>query len=276
MDIIYTSKPQLNVASQPVWLTQMFAKLLLLLFSVLFSSTSIAAPCDKQSLKKALNTAYGYKERQGICEGLYSSKVSAGFELVSLQETPIAAYRKGNVLRIVFPNLKLEEAIKTLPLNVSGLALRPETYYRMDTQFTNNNDIHWPVNILVADGIALINKDIGIFGWIKTAKTRLLFPVSVVIDNAPIASQSVRMVLRSGAPIQRLNWYLVVNDKRVEKHKLRGGIPAGTPIEIDIVWPAPRPDKVKIQIVAKAHQSNQTLSPIFEIAVPRLTDMQGM
>jgi hypothetical protein len=247
--------------------------LTLFLFTFLFSPSLWGNPCDQQWLKKAISGKNGYRERNGICEGLYSQAVSAGFELISLEEVPIAPYEKGDALRILFP--KLVNSFMTLPLNISAVAIRAETYYRMDAQFGQAQDILWPVEILMADDVALTNKDIGIFGWFDTPKTRVVFPIKVVIDNNPAISSTTRMVLRSGAPIQRMNWYLIVEDKQIEKHKLRGTFPVGKLIVIDIKWPEPRPDRVKIQVKAKAHLMNKLLEPIFEIAVPQVSSIQS-
>ena len=116
--------------------------------------------------------------------------------------------------------------------------------------------------------IALKHDEIGLFGWYTNNTKQVYFPISATIGNKPATSTYTRMVLRSGAPIQRISWQLIVDEKVVSTTKLQGGIPVGQPIQIKIEWPFERPSKAKIKIIAKAHRINKPLTPIFEVAVP--------
>ncbi|MEH6710074.1 MAG: hypothetical protein V7733_02595 [Paraglaciecola polaris] len=248
------------------FLTSLIPLILISLFFA-FTANAYSSPCDQNLLKKSIsNSKIGYKERNGICEGLYTSNVNAGFELVSLEQIPIPKYDKGDSITLAFP--LLDKLSATNSLRISSIALRPETYYRMDAEFSNNENIEWSVEILTADGIALKHDEIGLFGWYTNNTKQVYFPISATIGNKPATSTYTRMVLRSGAPIQRISWQLIVDEKVVSTTKLQGGIPVGQPIQIKIEWPFERPSKAKIKIIAKAHRINKPLTPIFEVAVP--------
>jgi len=235
-----------------------------LLISISF--ITFASPCDQHSLQRANDSVVGYKERNGICEGLYSTDVSSGFELVSLEEVPVPVYKKGDVLTLIHPDLPAN--FNGFSLRVSGVAMRPETYYRMDAEFSKDKNIEWPVKILTAEGITLENSELGIYGWFNLKNKRLYYPIAAQLNEQAIEGKQIRMVLRAGVPIQQIKWQLIVNDVVVSTTKMRGGIAVGRPIPIDIEWPSPRPNSVKIKIIAKQHQKNRRLTPIFELAVP--------
>ncbi len=103
-----------------------------------------ADTCDSSLLERADSGKDGYKDRGGICEGLYESPVSADFELVSLVESPLSDYKQGDVISIEAPIIDKEFGKSSI--SIRGLALRPQLYYRMDTNFKGAKPVEWSVD----------------------------------------------------------------------------------------------------------------------------------
>ena len=99
------------------FLTSLIPLILISLFFA-FTANAYSSPCDQNLLKKSIgNSKIGYKERNGICEGLYTSNVNAGFELVSLEQIPIPKYDKGDSITLAFPLLDKLSATNSLRIS---------------------------------------------------------------------------------------------------------------------------------------------------------------
>ncbi len=86
-----------------------------------------ADTCDSSLLERADSGKDGYKDRGGICEGLYESPVSADFELVSLVESPLSDYKQGDVISIEAPIIESPRVDRRL-IFLRGLANEQTTW----------------------------------------------------------------------------------------------------------------------------------------------------
>ncbi|ABG40956.1 hypothetical protein Patl_2440 [Paraglaciecola sp. T6c] len=248
-----------------------YLRLFLLLMPSYFSSTlALSSTCDTQLLKRADSGANGYRDRSGICEGLYESPVSADFELVSMLNAPlIEHFSKDDVIQIMQPNLT--QQMSTSSISIRGLALKPRLYYRMDTTFDASATISWPVNEVLST-IKLDAQELGIYGWQETNKGMVYIPVDAKIANSPAktaAAFDTQVIVRAGVPIKKIAWRLLgegVSDKYVNESK---SYAVGAPIPILITWPSTLPQIIKLEVAAKPMTSNEWIIQIFNIALPR-------
>ncbi len=117
--------------------------------------------CDSALLHRARGGAFGYAHRGDRCEGLYARQVAGGtvLYLVSLTEA-FGDYDPGTADTLVVE----WSGAGSGALRLRAEGVRPELYYRMDTQRpASAGAFRWPSNVLASQGIP--RRDIGIVGW---------------------------------------------------------------------------------------------------------------
>ena len=248
-----------------------YLPLLLLLMPLYVSSTlALSSTCDTQLLKRADSGSNGYRDRSGICEGLYESPVSADFELVSMLNTPlIEHFTKDDVIQILQPNLS--QQMSSSSISIRGLALKPRLYYRMDTTFGASATISWPVNEVLST-INLGAQELGIYGWQKIDNGMVYIPVNAKIADTPAktaAAFDTQVIVRAGVPIKKIAWRLLGDGVSDEYINVSKSYAVGAPIPILITWPPTRPQFIKLEVAAKPMTSNEWIIQIFNIALPR-------
>ncbi|GAC21382.1 hypothetical protein [Paraglaciecola arctica] len=240
-----------------------------LMFPMTFISTvTYADTCDKYLLERADTGESGYRKRGRICEGLYESPVSADFELVSLVEHPLNSYVKGDTISIELPNVT--QQLGSSSISIRGLALKPRLYYRMDTSFGPDSVIKWPVE-QVLSSIKLDAHELGIYGWQESKTGKTYIPVSVSVDGQmKIVDPNfdAQAIVRAGVPIQKIAWRLLGEGISDAYNNVKKSYSVGTPIPIQITWPQPRPDFIKLEVAAKPMTSNDWIIQVFYIALP--------
>ena len=248
-----------------------YLPLLLLLMPLYVSSTlALSSTCDAQLLKRADSGSNGYRDRSGICEGLYESPVSADFELVSMLNTPlIEHFTKDDVIQILQPNLS--QQMSSSSISIRGLALKPRLYYRMDTTFGASATISWPVNEVLST-INLGAQELGIYGWQKIDNGMVYIPVNAKIADTPAktaAAFDTLVIVRAGVPIKKIAWRLLGDNVSDEYKNESKSYAVGAPVPILITWPRTRPQFIKLEVAAKPMTSNEWIIQIFNIALPR-------
>jgi hypothetical protein len=240
------------------------------LFFIGFSGFSLADSCDSHLIEKAESGEQGYRNRNGICEGLYESPVSADFELVSLVEYPLTDYKSGDFITIRLPFFR--EVVEPFVVSVRALALKPRLYYRMDAKFTDTEAITWPVDQVLSP-IELTANELGVFGWHETSSGLSYVPIHVSVINGQqktpiVASSGAEVIVRAAVPIKKVTYRLLYDDKAEEYRSIDKRFATRSPIKIPITWPDSRPTNLSLEVAAKPVISNTWLIQTFDITLP--------
>ncbi len=232
------------------------------------SANSDENDCGTHATIKAIYGVLGYKSRGGICEGLYESKVSADFELVSLKENRLEAYTPEDTINVYFPDVS--EQTKNAETFITGIALKPRLYYRMDAKLQPAKSLKWPVEPVLSK-IKLKQSELGIFGWSKKKKGTIYIPIRASLDKKDVIKNKdfdVEVIVRTGVNIEKLAWRFLGKGMSKKYNKVSESFPAGDPISIEITWPENHPPVIRLEIAAKPLESDKWLKKIFDIAVP--------
>lgn len=166
------------------------------------------SPCDPQLLNPS--QSYGYREREGRCEGSYKRRVSASATLLGLLATASAddicgERRSSTHLVWSVPT----DAGPPQPVRLHAESLREELPYRLETtQPPGSSSFEWPGEIRCGNAVRLRASELGVLA--RTSLTRSAKPVDVLLpvtfSNQPNARPSppYRALLFSGRPISEV------------------------------------------------------------------------
>lgn len=169
--------------------------------ALLFSNAAPAvADCAIRGIEPVADKSIGYRDRQGVCEGLFRQPVAASAKLAVIGFHRHAPnYQPRGIAPI---------AVST---NIAGAARlrvvssRQRQYYRMDTSLDGGGKFAWRRDVIDHPGVHLMPhevKAIACQGSCDVAEPRLL-PVS--ISDAPAtATKGVTLWLRAALDLKQL------------------------------------------------------------------------
>jgi len=196
------------------------------------------------------NKKLGYQARSNgslRCEGIYKSKISSGFEILSFTRQQV--FTKGvDELNI---NSKTKFKIPLKNIQIIGKSLPSNFYFRMDASIKVGEEFTWPMSDVVKNLTELEN-NIGIYGRAELNNVEFVVPLEVKVDNVKKkackskdcnAKQFLgRLIIRTYEDINTVyvykqgdedNSYLLLNDEYEAREPIIIEIPGWTPQSID-------------------------------------------
>jgi hypothetical protein len=163
------------------------------------SSRAQQITCDPQLLQPP-SDPNGYRLREDRCEGVYIRQVAGETDLSVASLTEFFQdydLSSGS-------NLRLDWSHFAEPLHVRATALRPHTYYRMDSfRPAGSTTYFWKTGVLAS--LQLGHNDVGIIGWVVRRvgqDTRNIYvPLRVSQTGPPTRSEAYQLVLYPGADL---------------------------------------------------------------------------
>lgn len=230
-------------------------------------SVTFSQNCNNGDHVKSVGGDLGYKSRGQVCEGLYESKISADFELVSLLFSPLPSFHDKAVLTVIAP--KVANSLFRNGVKVTALSLKPRLYYRMDADVNTKTELAWPVNEVISK-IELNYQNIGLFGWASKSTDIVYTPLYIRLDNEiddADTSQMIHAVVRAGVNVETFVWRILADNLRSEAHLTQTRYAAGSPIRFKFEPPQITGDTYKIQLDAKPENSDDWLTQTLSIAI---------
>ena len=166
------------------------------------------------------------------CEGLYRSKISSHFEVVSFTQQAIPSQARTLQIQV--------DSALTAPsesLNLVASALLPTVYYRMDATMATNEIFQWPLEEVVTR-IPDLRPNLGVVAWQAFNAGPLLFPINVIDpahkpSSVDSSTQWGELIIRAPVDIETVYFY-------------RQGNNADDEAIIDAFYAARQPIKVAI------------------------------
>jgi hypothetical protein len=160
--------------------------------------------CDRAL--QAIRGDFGYRGRDGRCEGYYQAPVSSKLELVSLTVGRIRyKLEKGIRIEVRAPFMKSDTSGI---LHVRATALPLREYYRMDGTMRPTGVFGWPVEeVLVPKGVG--ENRLGVLAWILEGDDKRFVPVEVLSRDMPPPEKTqpaIHLMVRSPLQIEGLVW----------------------------------------------------------------------
>jgi hypothetical protein len=206
-----------------------------LLLLILLSTFYVSAQCDNLTAEKS---TYGYRERNGRCEGLYISNVDG----LSIQ---IVSITRGAVYFSMNTNENL--IISTHPISgfkkisIRGINFAMDTNYRLDMTVNAGSGISIPVKDVLEPSKISFEK-LGLFGHVEKEGRRLYVPVmpkSSLLSKVKDASHlTIRFI--SNVDLKKVTWrYAPFTNDRCGKYSSQLSLseslfPRDTPIDLEI------------------------------------------
>ncbi|WP_158770573.1 hypothetical protein [Paraglaciecola sp. L1A13] len=238
------------------------------LFCLILSSPLFARNCNISVNIKSIEGELGYQSRGQFCEGLYESKISADFELVSLLYSPFPTFSVNDVLNVFVP--KLSSELFPSGASITALSLKPRMYYRMDATMADNSSLTWPLNQVISK-IPLTHAEIGMFGWTNRNTDILYTPLSIQLEREKLFSikpETVQVAVRAGVNIEYLVWRVFSQNIYGEEHLIEEFHAAGHPIRFNFELLEFTNGIYQIQLDAKSVGSDEWLTQILSVAAP--------
>lgn len=236
---------------------------LLWCFGVSGSFPAIALDCIGDQQIKPVSGQLGYQPRGELCEGLYESKISADFELVSLLSTSVPKFNDTDTFLIQAPKIN---SIKEI--GITALSLKPRLYYRMDAQLKHPDKIHWPTKQVLSK-VKLNAEDIGVFGWTHVAADTIYIPLTISLKNIATTAtdfSALHIALRAGVNVEYLVWHLISDGAIGQENLIDQEFAAGESIGFQFTVPSTSGSTFKIQIDAKPESSDDWLTQTLSIS----------
>jgi hypothetical protein len=232
------------------------------------STLSIADVCSVSDKIQSVPGDLGYKSRGHLCEGLYESKISADFELVSLSKGDLQNINANSVFVISAP--PSDKSLFKNGVSITAVSLKPRLYYRMDAVIQQDSTLEWQMNKVV-NKVPQLYGHIGIFGWEQGQNERLYIPV-IIHDAAQQLDKSsnvnTKITLRAGVNIEYLIYRVFADDYSGEEEDINTFHAAGHPISFEFSAPKTTDSIYKIQVDAKAEGDDNWLTHTLFIASP--------
>jgi hypothetical protein len=155
------------------------------------------------------DSIYGYRERNGRCEGFYNSNVS-GFtiQVLSLTQGTISyALNSNEKLRIATRSLRDFESI-----SVRGVNFSMNRNYRLDLSLVAGSIADVPVKeVLQPNDVE--PKNLGLFGFVERSGQRYYVPVSPMssLSGSIINASKLNLQLVSNVNIKEVAWRFAVS-----------------------------------------------------------------
>lgn len=205
------------------------------LLSVLLGAHAVAArqapPCDPTIIPSTGHLGYRLRDKPSRCEGLYSSRIDGGLELVSLVQGVVRfEVLAGAVLR-VFPPSGIQRSSEVI--RVRAIALPLGTYYRLDGFASQKAPLNWPVGQVLVEARLRANQ-IGVFGWIERSSGKVFVPVRVVAAGEPVSGAPAVLTIRAGEDVDNIQWRSHASGGRLEWTQAAASIPAGRSISVEL------------------------------------------
>lgn len=197
--------------------------------------TGVKAQCDDLDPEESI---YGYRERDGRCEGFYNSNVR-GFSI------QIVSLTQGAVLYALNSNESLR--ITTKPLNnfesvsVRGVNFSMNRNYRLDLDLKAGSAADIPVkDVLQPNHISPDN--LGVFGFVEKSGYRYYVPVvpMSLLSGKVKDREKLSLQLISNLDVKAVTWRYAVsqNDRCGEYSEFttlpNTALPRNTPIGLEI------------------------------------------
>lgn len=124
---------------------------------LLSGAQATPSPCDA-GLPQLRDDPFGYREREGRCEGVYAREVSAGLLRVASFHTSYEDYDLSQPKPL---HLRWPRPPGNAPVQLRAQALRPRLHYRMDAlAAAGSNEFVWPIGVLA--GLGAGKPDVGV------------------------------------------------------------------------------------------------------------------
>lgn len=180
-----------------------------LFIALIIVASAHAKPRCNDAEFPPIDGATGYQPRSHgseRCEGLYRSKISSGFEIISF--TQHSRLPASKTLQISVPKDLLPADAQ---VNILGNALLPEIYYRMDSTFNARDPFLWPLTDVV-ERIDALKKQLGVVIWFEQKGRTVIVPAVVddpSINPAPASEQRHwgHITLRAPMDIEAVYFY---------------------------------------------------------------------
>jgi hypothetical protein len=224
--------------------------------------------CNTGGNIKSIEGELGYQSRGQFCEGLYESKISADFELVSLLYSPLPTFDVNDVLKVFVP--KLSSQFFPAGATITALSLKPRMYYRMDAIVAANSSLKWPLNRVISK-IPLTYDEIGVFGWTSRQTDIIYTPLIIQLESekpSTSKAKTVHVAVRAGVNIEYLVWRVFSKNTSGAEYLIEEFHAAGRPIHFNFELLEFSSASYQIQLDAKPEGSDEWLTQILLIAVP--------
>lgn len=187
------------------------AHLIAILYLLIFE---VNAQCDNLIPE---NSKYGYKERDGRCEGFYDSNVS-GFTL------QVVSLTKGVISYALNSNEKLR--LSPMPLqdfdeiSIRGVNFSMDRNYRLDVKLKNGSFAEVPIKDVIQPG-GVRPQNFGTFGFVDRSGFRFyvpIVPMSMLMGKVK-SKEDLKLGLISNIDIQEVSWrYSVSQNEYCRKY----------------------------------------------------------
>ena len=175
---------------------------------------TVMAQCDDLDPEKSI---YGYRERDGRCEGFYNANVS-GFtiQIVSLTQGVVSyALNSNEKLRLTTEPLNNFESV-----SVRGVNFSPNRNYRLDLNLEGGSVADIPIkDVLQPNGIS--PQHLGVFGFVEKSGYRYYVPVvpMSLLSGKVKDKDKLNLLLISSVDVKSVTWrYAVAENGRCGKY----------------------------------------------------------
>lgn len=162
---------------------------------------SAQSNCDPK-LKQITDSALGYRERGGRCEGLYIENVGLTPLLIASLTESFEKYDASNA-KPLYVEWNPPPGSAQIQLRAQGL--NPRLYYRMDTtQPAGSNSYTWPSDVLASLGLQ--KNDIGVAGRYPVGQTEryVYVPLRLSQTQRGVRNRGYMLALLPGMELQEV------------------------------------------------------------------------
>jgi hypothetical protein len=214
----------------------MFLRILWILTVFLLSCNVTAwAQCDDLEPE---NSIYGYRERDGRCEGFYNATVS-GFTI------QVVSLTRGLISYALNSNERLQIASEPLAefqsIAVRGINFSMDRNYRLDLNLETGTVAEIPVKEVLQPNM-ISPKNLGIFGFVEKGGYRYYVPVVPTsgLSKKVKVKDKLNLQLISSVDVQSVTWrYAIAENDRCGRYTEimmlpDGNYPRNIPIELEL------------------------------------------
>jgi hypothetical protein len=183
---------------------------------VLLAGLALSQPCDREALKRRIDSPLGYAVRNGNrCEGFFSSLHSSS-KLAILSFT-IGSFSQSlsanDTVLIGIPELSFirgaTPAVADSNVRLRVSPLQQHVGYQMDAVTQSSSIVVWPLEVIAHASPDLASTaDIGVLAKTSHQQDTVIVPVRLYADDSPatVAKDTLVLTLVSSRPLFQVRW----------------------------------------------------------------------
>lgn len=240
---------------------------------LLSCNVSAKAQCDDLEPE---NSVYGYRERDGRCEGFYNANVS-GFTI------QVVSLTRGSISYALNSNEHLQIAAEPLAdfqsIAVRGVNFSMNRNYRLDLNLETGAVAEIPVKEVLQPN-RISPKNLGIFGFVEKGGYRYYVPVvpTSALSKKVKVKDKLNLHLISSVDVQSVTWrYAIAENDRCGRYSqvntfANDNYPRNSPIELElpaVFLEMPNEVSLCVQINIQA-RSGQEFNENVRLLIPKV------